>query len=305
MKDQAEKLREKALKVRKQIEAELNQELKQTRVIVVTSGKGGVGKSTLSLNIALSICSMGKKVVLMDADLGMANIDIMLGLVPEYNLYHMMLDRKSLKDIIVSGPDGLSIIPGGSGISELANLKEDQLRRILVELGKLDGDYDYMIIDTGAGISNNVISFVMASNDVIVITTPEPTSLTDAYGIVKIAARDSFKGNMYLVVNRVTNDTEGVLVGEKLRIVIKKFLDMDIKVLGFIANEPLIEEGIRRQEAFIKAFPKSMAAADITRISRNLVRGFDEDDPDYNLASRPGGIKNFFKKFSAFNRSKR
>jgi flagellar biosynthesis protein FlhG len=305
MRDQAEKLREKALKVRKQIEAELNQELKQTRVIVVTSGKGGVGKSTLYLNIALSICSMGKKVVLMDADLGMANIDIMLGLVPEYNLYHMMLDRKSLKDIIVSGPDGLSIIPGGSGISELANLKEDQLRRILVELGKLDGDYDYMIIDTGAGISNNVISFVMASNDVIVITTPEPTSLTDAYGIVKIAARDSFKGNMYLVVNRVTNDTEGVLVGEKLRIVIKKFLDMDIKVLGFIANEPLIEEGIRRQEAFIKAFPKSMAAADITRISRNLVRGFDEDDPEYNLVSRPGGIKNFFKKFSAFNRSKR
>lgn len=302
MRDQAEKLREKALQVRQQIEAELNRELKQTRVIVITSGKGGVGKSTLALNIALSMCSMGKKVILMDADLGMANIDIMLGLVPQYNLYHMMLERKSLKDIIISGPDGLSIIPGGSGISELANLKEEQLRHILVELGKLDGEYDYMIIDTGAGISNNVISFVLASDDVIVITTPEPTSLTDAYGIVKIASRDNYKGNLFLLVNRVTSDTEGVMVGEKLRIIVKRFLDMDIKILGYITNEPLIEEGIRRQEAFIKIFPKSMAAGDINRITRYLIKGCENNDAEFFTVPKKGGIKNFFRKITSFNR---
>ncbi|MGI5921895.1 MAG: MinD/ParA family protein [Syntrophomonadaceae bacterium] len=304
MRDQAEKLREKVLKVPQQVDTSINHQQKRTRVVVVTSGKGGVGKSTLALNIALSICSMGKKVVLMDADLGMANIDIMLGLVPEYNLYHLILDRKSLRDIIISGPDGLNIIPGGAGISELANLKEGQLRRILTELGKLDGEYDYMIIDTGAGVSDSVISFVLASNDVIVITTPEPTSLTDAYRIVKIASRNDFNGNLYLVVNKVASDTEGVLVGEKLRIVIKKFLNLEIKILGYIANEPLVDEGIRRQQAFIKIFPKSMAARDINRISGNLVRGFDQGEPDYVINTRPGGIKTFFKKFSAFNRNR-
>ncbi|HEX3011070.1 MAG TPA: MinD/ParA family protein [Syntrophomonadaceae bacterium] len=300
MKDQAEKLRELALKVRQQIEEELNNEMQQTRVVVVTSGKGGVGKSTLALNIALSMCASGKKVILMDADLGLGNIDIMLGLVPEYNLYHMIINKKALRDIIITGPDNLKIIPGGSGISELANLNDEQLRRILVELGTLDGEYDYMVIDTGAGISNNVTSFLLASDDVIVVTTPEPTSLTDAYGVIKTMARGEFKGNVYLVVNRSASNIEGILTAEKLKIVIKKFLGLDIKILGHITNEPLIEEGIRRQEPFIKTFPRSQAAADIAGIARNLMEGYTmtpgETEP------RRGGVKNFFRRLVNFSK---
>jgi flagellar biosynthesis protein FlhG len=300
MKDQAEKLRELALKVRRQIEEELNTELQQTRVVVVTSGKGGVGKSTMALNIALSLCAAGKKVVLMDADLGLGNIDIMLGLVPEYNLYHMITNKKSLRDIIITGPDNLKIIPGGSGISELANLKDEQLRRILVELGTLDGEYDYMIIDTGAGISNNVTSFLLASDDVIVVTTPEPTSLTDAYGVIKTMAREEFKGNIFLVVNRAATNIEGMLTAEKLKIVIKKFLNIDITILGHITNESLVEEGIRRQEPFITTFPRSQAAADIRAIACNLMEG-NIVAPNTSEPRR-GGVKNFFKKLVGFSR---
>jgi flagellar biosynthesis protein FlhG len=298
MKDQAEKLRELALKVRRQIEDELNSDLQQTRVVVVTSGKGGAGKSTVALNLALSMCANGQKVVLMDADLGLGNIDIMLGLVPEYNLYHMITNKKSLRDIIITGPDNLKIIPGGSGISELANLNDEQLRRILVELGTLDGEYDYMIIDTGAGISNSVTSFLLASDDVIVVTTPEPTSLTDAYGIIKTMARAEFKGRIYLVVNRAANNVEGILTAEKLKIVIKKFLGLEINLLGYITNEPLIEEGIRRQEPFLKLFPRAQAAGDIKKLARNLMDGTVAAAAD--TEPRRGGVKNFFRKLVGF-----
>ena len=227
MKDQANKLREMALNLKNQIEAEMKGG-KQTRVIVIASGKGGVGKSTLALNLSLDLCSLGKKVVLLDADLGLANIDIMLGLTPKYNLYHMIKAKMVLKDIIITGPSGLKIIPGGSGMYELANLKEEELKRILLEMGKVDGDFDYMVVDTGAGISSNVISFLLAADDVIILTTPEPTSLTDAYGIVKSVTKYGYCKNLFLVINRVNRRSEGVLIAQKFKLVSEKFLGLDI-----------------------------------------------------------------------------
>jgi flagellar biosynthesis protein FlhG len=293
MNDQAEKLRQMAMDVKKQIEKEMAQEFKHTRVIVVASGKGGVGKSTLALNIALSLCNQGKKVILMDADLGLANIDIMLGLLPKYNLHHMIQGKKNLKDIIIAGPEGLSIIPGGSGITELANLDENTLKRLLVELGKIDGEFDYMIIDTGAGISNNVISFLLSADDVIFVTTPEPTSMTDAYGMVKAIARRSTGKTFYLVVNRVVDNIEGVLVAEKFKLVCDRFLNLPINILGHVINEPLIGEGIRRQRAFIELFPRSQAAKNIDSIASNLI---NSNDKGTSKDIRNGGIKRFFKK---------
>jgi flagellar biosynthesis protein FlhG len=293
MNNQADKLRQMALDVKNQIEKEMAQEFNHTRVIVVASGKGGVGKSTLALNIALSLCDRDKKVILMDADLGLANIDIMLGLLPKYNLHHVVQGKKNLKDIIISGPGGLSIIPGGSGITELANLGENNLKKLLVELGKLDGEYDYMMIDTGAGLSNNVTSFLLSANDVIFVTTPEPTSMTDAYGMVKVIARQSTNKTLYLVVNRVVDNIEGVLVAEKFKLVCEKFLNLHIDVLGHVVNEPLIGEGIRRQRAFIEVFPRSQAAKNINSITSNLINSNNKSgSKDINS----GGIKGFFKK---------
>ncbi len=293
MNNQADKLRQMALDVKNQIEKEMAQEFKHTRVIVVTSGKGGVGKSTLALNIGLSLCQQGKKVILMDADLGLANIDIMLGLLPKYNLYHMIQGKKTLKEIIIPGPAGISIIPGGSGITELANMGQNNLKKMLVELGKLDGEFDYMIIDTGAGISNNVISFLLSADDVIFVTTPEPTSMTDAYGMVKAIARQSTDKTLYLVVNRVVDNIEGILVAEKFKLVCEKFLTLRINILGYVVNEPLVREGINRQMAFIEIFPRSQAAKNINSIANNLI---SSNATSVLKETRRGGIKNFFQK---------
>lgn len=293
MNNQADKLRQMALDVKNQIEKEMAREFKHTRVIVVASGKGGVGKSTLALNIALGLCHRDKKVILMDADLGLANIDIMLGLLPKYNLHHVIQGKKGLKEIIITGPGGLSIIPGGSGITELANLGENNLKKLLVELGKLDGEYDYMMIDTGAGLSNNITSFLLSADDVIFVTTPEPTSMTDAYGMVKAITRKSTDKTLYLVVNKVVDNIEGVLVAEKFKLVCEKFLNLPIDVLGHVVDEPLIGESIRRQRAFIEAFPRSQAAKNINSITNNLISSNNKSAPQ---DTNSGGIKRFFKK---------
>lgn len=296
MKDQADKLRQMAMNIKSQIEAEISQELKHTRVVVISSGKGGVGKSTLALNLSLMLCTMDKKVILMDADLGMANIDIMLGMFPEYNLYHMIKGQKSLKDIIISGPNNLKLIPGGSGITELANLSEDELKRILVEMGSLDGEFDYMIVDTGAGISTNVISFILAADDVIIVTTPEPTSLTDAYGVIKSMSKRDYEGNVYLVINKVNKESEGIILGERLKLVGEKFLDMDIEVLGHIMQDYPVEQGIKKQEAFIEAFPKSTAAKNIFLIAQKYLE--DHSTIKHSAKMHSGGIRGFLKRIS-------
>lgn len=294
MRDQADKLRKMALNLKQEIEAEISRELKHSRVVVISSGKGGVGKSTLALNMSINLCTRGKRVVLMDADMGLANLDVMLGIVPEYNIYHLLQGKKSIEDISLSGPKGLKIIPGGSGISELANLADIELNRLLMELRKLDGIYDYMIIDTGAGISRSVMNFLLAAEDIIIITIPEPTAITDAYSLVKNVARDSFAGSIYLVVNKVANDSEGILVAEKFKLVCKKFLSCEIKPLGHIVDEPAIGEGIRRQKAFIEIYPRITASRNIVAIVDRLIASSDEK----NLALEPkrGGIRYFFEK---------
>ena len=297
MKDQANKLREMAFNLKSQIEVELDRENKQSRVIAISSGKGGVGKSTLALNLSLELCAQGKRVILMDGDLGMGNIDIMLGLIPKYNLYHFIRDQKSLKDIIIDGPSGLKIISGGSGISELANLRDDELNRILMEIGRLDGEFDFMIVDTGAGISNNVIRFLLAADDVIILTTPDPTSLTDAYGIVKSVTMYGYTGDIHLIVNRVSKESEGILVAQKFKLVSQKFLGLDIKILGHILQDPQVEQGIRRQKAFIQLFPNTNAAKNIMNIVEKLI---DDEPVPYQTQTKTGGIRGFIKKFTGY-----
>lgn len=299
MSDQADKLRKMAQGVRQQIEAEMMGSSRKTRTIVISSGKGGVGKSTLALNMALSLCSDSRRVMLMDADLGLANIDIMLGLTPEYHIQHLVQGRKSLKDIIITGPQGLKIIPGGSGINELANLSDGELKRILAEIGKLDGDYDYMIIDTGAGISKSVLSFMLAADEVIVITTPEPTSLTDAYGCVKTIAKQGYGGEIAVVVNQAADQNEGILVAEKFRLVCRQFLNINIKMLGVIPSDDLVGEVVRQQKALMQAYPRSNAARHIQNIARNLANQSAAAAPEESHGS---GIKKFFQKITRLMR---
>lgn len=170
---------------------------------------------------------------------------------------------------------------------------DNDLKKIMVELGKLDGEFDYMIIDTGAGISNKVISFLLSADDVIVVTTPEPTSVTDAYGMVKAIARQSLGKKLYLVVNKVADNAEGVLVAEKFKLVCERFLNLKINILGHVINEPMVGEGIRRQRAFIELFPRSQAARHINSIASNLI---NINNKESKISASSGGIKRFFKK---------
>ncbi|MGE5417135.1 MAG: MinD/ParA family protein [Acidobacteriota bacterium] len=294
MKDQAEKLRTMAKSLKTKIEADMVKGFNHTRVIVVTSGKGGVGKTNLALNLSIAMSQLGSRVILFDADMGLANVDIIMGLAPKYNLWHVIRKEKDIKDILLTGPKGLKIIPGGSGVSELANLSDADLKRVISELGKLDGDTEYMVIDTGAGISNSVLSFVLTADEIIVVTTPEPTSLTDAYGIIKTAASKEAGGKIFVIVNRVSTETEGILVGQKLKSVTQRFLGVEVEILGHVLEDRAVEEAVMRQEPFVVSFPSSSAAKNVNELASRLC-----DITGGNTVRRSQGLKSFFKNLTS------
>ena len=209
--DQATKLRERV---------QTNQEISNARVIAITSGKGGVGKTTLSVNIALELARRGKKVVVFDADFGLANVEVMLGIRPQYNLLDLIHNNKSMTEIITQGPEGIGFISGGSGVSELATLDNASIKLLISELVKLDQMYDVVIIDTGAGITDSVMEFVMMSPEVVLVVTPEPTSITDSYSLLKVLRRKNSFNPLYktihVVANRVENEAEGAEIFHKI-----------------------------------------------------------------------------------------
>ncbi|MDE5864485.1 MAG: P-loop NTPase, partial [Lachnospiraceae bacterium] len=203
--DQADKLREK-------VEL-LKSEMPSARVIAVTSGKGGVGKTSISVNLALQFRLQGKKVVILDADFGLANVEVMLGIRPRYDLTDLIYKNKSIEEIITEGPMGIGFISGGSGVQELVNLDKEKIQNLIAKLVKLDGMYDVVIVDTGAGIADSVIEFVLSSPEVVLVVTPEPTSITDAYSLLKAVNRkknfDRKQKAIKVVTNRVNSEREG------------------------------------------------------------------------------------------------
>jgi len=298
MKDQAEKLRSMAREIKTRIESEVFKGAKRTRIVTVTSGKGGVGKTNFAVNLAISLSDLGHKTILLDADMGLANVDVILGLVPRYNLYHVIRQEISLSEIIIQGPRGIQIIPGGSGIFQLANLKDYEMKDMLQQLGKLEGQSDFLIIDTGAGIAESVLSFAVMADDIIVLTTPEPTSLTDAYGIIKSAAAMEARGSYYLVVNRVFSESQGVVVGHRLKSVCEKFLGVEIEIIGFVSEDRAVRSAVMNQQALVIYAPASNAAKDIRQIAASLC------EKTGMVTEQPIGIKGFFRSITNLWRQK-
>lgn len=292
MQDQAYKLRLLAQDLHRQVEEELKARARTARVITVTSGKGGVGKTNFSLNLGIALQKLNKRTILIDADLGMANVDVVLGLVPRYTLYDVIKGEKEIDEIIVEGPDGLKIIPGGSGIQELANLDRERLQSIITQIYRLDGEADLIIIDTGAGLSQNVMSFVLAADEVILLTTPEPTAITDAYGLVKNLFRHRPDSKVYLVVNMAESDEEAEMVARKLEIVTQKFLQAQITCLGYILNDPHVARAVKMQVPFIISYPSARVSRRIKEVAARLV-----DVPDYGEEK---GLKGFLDRMLAF-----
>ncbi|NLW44640.1 MAG: MinD/ParA family protein [Syntrophomonadaceae bacterium] len=298
MKDQAEKLRSMAREIKTRIESEVFKGAKRTRIVTVTSGKGGVGKTNFAVNLAISLSDLGHKTILLDADMGLANVDVILGLVPRYNLYHVIRQEISLSEIIIQGPRGIQIIPGGSGIFQLANLKDYEMKDMLQQLGKLEGQSDFLIIDTGPGIAESVLSFAVMADDIIVLTTPEPTSLTDAYGIIKSAAAMEARGSYYLVVNRVFSESQGVVVGHRLKSVCEKFLGVEIEIIGFVSEDRAVRSAVMNQQALVIYAPASNAAKDIRQIAASLC------EKAGMVTEQPIGIKGFFRSITNLWRQK-
>lgn len=253
-----------------------NQEERKTvaTVITVTSGKGGVGKSNMSVNLAIQLHKLGKRVIILDADFGLANVEVMFGIRPAYSLADLMFKNKELKDIICPGPRGIGIISGGSGIQEMANLTKYQIENLTSKLYELDELADVIIIDTGAGISDAVLEFVTHSTEVILVATPEPTSITDAYALLKsVNKRDDFDKNqkIRMITNRVDSIKEGKELFDKLNVVVNRFLDVNIDFLGAVPQDSNVSKAVMRQIPFSIAYPNTQAAIAVNDIAHELL----------------------------------
>lgn len=248
-----------------------------TRVIAVTSGKGGVGKSTLSVNLAISIAKLGKKVLLFDGDLGLANINVLMGIIPEHNIYEVIKGKKKVQDIVISTSYGIDIIAGANGISQLANLSDTQRETFVEQLGELSG-YDVMMIDTGAGVGANVIGLVMPADDILVVTTPEPTAITDAYGMIKSIVANGKEKSIKLIVNRVPSAIEAKRVADRLISISSQFLKTKVESVGFVFEENLVQKSIRSQRPHVVLYPGSKSSACMSHIAARVMNTAPAED---------------------------
>lgn len=272
MADQANKLRDiiKARKMEIEPQPKLNN-IHSSRVITITSGKGGVGKTNFSVNLALCLKKQNKRVLIIDADFGLANIEVLFGVVPRYSLADVILNNKSINEVLTESLSGIRFISGGSGLSELANLSEDQLQKLINAFSSLDDITDFILIDTGAGISKSVVNFIEASGETILITTPEPTSITDAYALIKTVKELKTAPEFKVVVNRIDFPSEGKEVFEKLNKVSERFLETSLKYLGSIPYDHNLIKSVKKQEPVSIRFPNSDASKAIEEISRSIL----------------------------------
>lgn len=266
-----------------------DKESHKTRIIAITSGKGGVGKTNVAVNMAIAYAQIGKKVILIDGDLGMANVNVLLNVVPTYNLMHVINKKKTMKEIILDTEFGIKFIAGANGFSKIANLSVEDLQDFAKQFSSL-GTADIIIIDTGAGIANNVLQFVAAADEVYVVTTPEPTAITDAYGIIKIITTEivDHPVNLKLLVNRVHSADEGKRISERIITIVGQFLGYKVDYIGFVYDDPVVQASVIRQKPFIVVNPTSKPSVCI----KHIVGRIEKTEP-----SESDGVSSFLRKF--------
>jgi flagellar biosynthesis protein FlhG len=285
MLDQAQKLRQMAQK------EVVNGNRPQ--IITVTSGKGGVGKSNVVVNLAITLQRLGKKVLIFDADIGMGNDDVLMGFLPKYNVFDVIFNNKSIEEVIINGPYGVKLLPGGSGISRVDELTEEQRELFLNKLSSLS-DLDYIIMDTGAGISRSVLGFIACCEELIILTTPEPTSLTDAYSLLKAVKHFKIKDKGKVIINRALDKKEADNTFGKFNNAVESFLKMKLEYIGYVSEDRKLVQSVRMQQPFVMAFPNCEAAQDIEKIANNIIGTIKEDNGI--------GIQGLFKKiFNIFS----
>jgi flagellar biosynthesis protein FlhG len=245
-------------------------QIRRPRVIAITSGKGGVGKTNIVANLGFSLGKLGKKVLILDADLGLGNLDILLGLSPRYNLSHVLSGEKNIAEIIVNGPGTLKILPASSGIQELTLLSESQRFTLSKELEKLVNSFDILLIDTAAGISSNVLYFNLSAQEIMVVVTPEPTSITDAYALMKVLSMRYREKNFKLIINSVCNRNEADEVHRQLNLVTSRFLNLSVEYFGYVLTDKNIKKSVRKQKVICEWAPYTPASIDFAVLAEKI-----------------------------------
>lgn len=295
MRDQAEKLREIIENSNyRNISSQSSKNEKKTRIIAVTSGKGGVGKTNFTINLAISLNNLGYKIIVLDSDIGFANIDVILGIIPKYTLAHVINGEKDILDIITEGPSGIKIISGGSGINEMMQLDTEKLEILTNQLLLLENYADFILVDTGAGLSNIVLSFLNSSDEIILVTTPEPTSLTDGYAMIKALTMLNNHVKLQIIVNRVQDNNEGDAVYYKLRKVAERFLSIKLEKLGYISDSKIVSDSVMNQNPFTLSYPNTLVTKQINNIALNIVSNTNSFD------NKETGMKNFILNLKRF-----
>jgi flagellar biosynthesis protein FlhG len=260
--------------------------IKPVRVIAVASGKGGVGKTTVSVNVAVALAKMGQRVALLDADMGLANVDILLGIYPKFNLAHVLSGEKTLNEIMLDGPCGLKVIPGASGIQKMSELSTIEQAALIRAFSEIDQDIDILIVDTAAGISASVINFVRACQEIKVVICDEPTSLTDAYAFIKLLNRDYGIGDFDVIANMVTTIQQGKKLFEKLRKVTDHYLDVNLQFAGAVPYDLNLRKSVQQQSPVVLEYPESEVSLAIQAIAERI--------DSMPLKSQTGGYLEFF-----------
>lgn len=288
MMDQAQSLRQ---LVSSQESGRMKSEGTAARIITVCSGKGGVGKSNFTLNFSLALKAMGKKVLLFDADIGMANIDVLMGVSPEYNLYHLLKREVDISRVIHTGPNALPFIAGGSGMDELFSLSESDLNYFTAQIGQIADSMDFILFDTGAGLSKETMKFISSADDCLVVTTPEPTAITDAYALMKVVHNAHPSVTFKLIVNQAGDEREARATSDKIRMTANRFLQLDISFLGYITSDSHVVQAVKQQVPFSLAFPNSAAAKDVHRLALSYLAADPADTTPLQ------GIRGFISKW--------
>ncbi len=265
--------------LRNVIKAQNVHNIENTKIITITSGKGGVGKSNTAVNLAACFTRMGKKVIILDADFGLANVEVMFGTVPGRNLSDVIFGGVSIRDVITKGPMNIGFISGGSGVVGLNNLNKEQITFLVHNLSMLNDLCDILIIDTGAGVSDQVMDFVLASPEVVLVSTPEPSSLTDSYALLKaMYKRPEFNreaSNVHLLANKVSGQAEGNALFDKMQSVVQKFLGGELEYLGYIPSDSTLEKAVRNQKVVSMEYPQAKSSKAYERIAGRLIDNKD------------------------------
>jgi flagellar biosynthesis protein FlhG len=252
-------------------------------VIAVTSGKGGVGKTNISVNLAVSLAAQGRSVVLFDADLGLANVDIALGLKPKYDIRHVISGERTLEEILMEGPNGIRVVPASSGVSSMTSLTAQQQAGLIRAFNELTFPVDSLIVDTGAGIDLSVLTFTSACQEIIVVICDEPTSITDAYALIKVLNRECGVKRFQLLANMVDNDSQGRQLYEKVSRVADRFLDVHLGYLGAIPRDDYLRKAVQQQNAVVLSYPRSQSAQALVKLAKNV-------DSNSRPHQSPGGL---------------